>query len=391
VVLLGFGVLGGDEVEDGRQTLGHTRLLVGDFVLLQVVAHAVTVEALNQDPLFRGFLEFLPTQHGLCVETEVQSVNFDLGFPRLGLQDSRQEALGELVHSQSVCDRTLSGQPRLQLVYALDEVFHPGAQRLQTQEGKFRPIWGHFVYNEAVKHFIEVVGHECDSFDSVTQLEQSFFHFNKEFREFLNLVKQEGSVNTNHSIVASLLHRFARFSPFQNFWQRVHLPLNHFQHHLLGIAPVLFLTVIVHDAHDLGALAQTGVALEGDVSIAVHAKDLRWVLVRERFDILDPLREVVLLLDLGDLVDTALREPERTAVSAFLGHKQLQSALEYAEVQFFSDPPALGDFPNHVLDGVLGDVLSVAQVAQRVQTRCQVAFIEVIHFVEPQRALLFSF
>lgn len=104
----------------------------------------------------------------------------------------------------------------------------------------------------------------------------------------------------------------------------------------------------------------------------MHAEDFRRVLVGQLPDLLNPVLEVVLLLGLGQVVDATLAEVVVVDLVQFLVDEHAERALDHAVVQFFRHAAALGDFADHELDCVLGDLLFGTQVAKRVQTRGQV-------------------
>jgi len=63
------------------------------------------------------------------------------------------------------------------------------------------------------------------------------------------------------------------------------------------------------------------VALESDVRVAMHAENLRRVLVRQRVDLVDPGREVVFVFYLWDLLQTTRRELEVLLLATLARHK----------------------------------------------------------------------
>jgi len=89
VLFVVFGVLVGHEVHDRSRTLGHTRFGVSHDVLLEVLAHAIALQALYLDAIFLYgllLLDFTLVNDGLGLELEVQCINFDFVLPGVGLQ-----------------------------------------------------------------------------------------------------------------------------------------------------------------------------------------------------------------------------------------------------------------------------------------------------------------
>jgi len=122
----------------------------------------------------------------------------------------------------------------------------------------------------------------------------------------------------------------------------------------------------------------------------MHAENLRRVLVGQRVDLLDPIREVVRFSHGGNVLEPRTAE----FVGFFLvdvgGELDAQHAADGSEVQFFCHSATVGDLADHVLDCVLRDDFPVAEFAQRIQTCDQVTLVEVLKFVESQGTLFFA-
>lgn len=80
-----FRVLLRNKVEHWRKTVGDTLFLICHFVSFKVVSKPIALQSIDVYAVFR-FLQWIFIRGGECVACEVEGVNFNFVFARVGLQ-----------------------------------------------------------------------------------------------------------------------------------------------------------------------------------------------------------------------------------------------------------------------------------------------------------------